>query len=86
MPNPPTRTIYLPNYKVAVDVPSNYTDDMIDDAVRRNKATIQQQSPVYQANQANINQNLSSMGVTEQQARAQGLPNVPPCRLGSTSR
>jgi hypothetical protein len=73
MPNPPTRSIYLPNYKVAVDVPSNYTDEQIDDAVRRNKAMIQAQSSIAQQTAQNLQRNTSELGITPQQARQQGI-------------
>ena len=84
MPNPPVRQIYLPNYKLNITVPSEYSDDQIEDAIRRNKTQIQQASPVFAQGQKYLHNALGSddagsglqvpaLGVTEQQVRALGL-------------
>ena len=84
MTNPPSRQIYLPNYKLNISVPPEYSDAQIDDAIRRNKTQIQQASPVFAQGQKYLQNALGpddagnglhvpALGVTEQQARAQGL-------------
>lgn len=51
MPDEKLRAIYLPQYKVAVNVPSSYTDDQIDAYVAKNRGYIEQALPQVQ-NQA----------------------------------
>ncbi|MCW3101084.1 MAG: phage head morphosis protein [Chthonomonadaceae bacterium] len=84
MPNPPTRQIFLPNYKLNITVPAEYSDDQIADAIQRNKTQIQQASPVYAQGQKYLQNGLGpddagnglkvpGLGISEQQARTQGV-------------
>lgn len=84
MSNPPTRQIYLPNYKVNISVPASYSDEQITTAIQRNKILIERASPVVaQTHQYLLNalgkddagDGLTTPGlnITEKQARQKGI-------------
>ena len=84
MPTPPIRQIFLPNYKLNITVPAEFSDDQIADAIQRSKAQIQQASPVFAQVQRYLRNGLGpddagnglqtpGLGITEQQAREQGV-------------
>jgi hypothetical protein len=83
MTNPTNRQIYLPNYKLNITVPTGYSDQEIDNAIQRNKAQIQQASPVFAQSQRYLQNALGpevagdglqvpGLGITEVEARAMG--------------
>jgi len=84
MSDPPTRQIYLPNFKVNVSFPAEYSDADVAEAIKRNKVEIQKASPVFVQGQKYLQNALGpenagnglltpGLGINEQQARTQGI-------------
>ena len=84
MPDPSIRQVFLPSYKVNINVPAGYSDSQISDAIQRNKTQIQCASPVFAQGQQYLQNGLGAddagsglqmrgLGITEQQARTQGV-------------
>jgi hypothetical protein len=79
-----TKQIYLPNYKVNITVPADYSGEQIDAAIQRNKAQIQKLSPVFVQSRTYLQNALgpedagdgvqvAGLGITEAQGRVQGV-------------